>query len=595
MGVEASAVARVVGVTAEYKNLRGGDVLFLPQRIVLLGQGNSDASYPDTKYQITSATMAAARYGYGSPIHLAARELFPANGDGVGTIPVTVYPLVDDDSAVAAEGEIDATGTTTEAASYTINVSGIASDAFVIAAGLDMADGNDLHVVLLSMYHAINDVLEMPVIADFTYGNSEVTFTGTGNGTFNTFSVVPLGGWLPGVYTLTCNTAVANGGVFTLTNPEGDVVSSSITMTPGVGGSTIFTNVGGLNFTLTDGAINFAEGDEFEIELEATSLILASKWAGASANDIVVEVVDDLGDLTFTITQPTGGLVNPEVDDAIAQIGGVWETLVLNCMNPEDSTTLDTLQTWGEGRWGTVVKKPLICFVGCTSAVVATATNNTETRTDDRVNCQLVAPGSPNLPLVVAARQLARIAKVANDNPPTDYAGQTAASLTAGTDGEQWTYAQRDVAVKAGSSTVEVNDGVVSISDVVTPYNTGDPPPAYRYVCDIVKLQNIIFNLDLIFASSDWAGKVLVPDDQVVVNPNARKPKTAKAAVNAMLDSLGEQAIISDPKTAKTTTTSVINSQNPKRLDVATTVQLSGNACIIDVGLNFGFYFGAAA
>jgi hypothetical protein len=60
-----------------------------------------------------------------------------------------------------------------------------------------------------------------------------------------------------------------------------------------------------------------------------------------------------------------------------------------------------------------------------------------------------------------------------------------------------------------------------------------------------------------------------------------------------MLDSLGLNAIISAPETAKANTAAAINDQNPKRLDVSTTVQLSGNTNIISVDLNFGFFFGA--
>jgi phage tail sheath gpL-like len=190
---------------------------------------------------------------------------------------------------------------------------------------------------------------------------------------------------------------------------------------------------------------------------------------------------------------------------------------------------------------------------------------------------------------------LARIAKVANNNPPQDYGSQAATGLVAGDDGDQWTYADRDAAVKKGSSTVEVKDGVVNISDVITFYHpSGDPIPAYRYVVDIVKLQNIIFNLDLIFATPEGDGAPLIPDDQPTVNRSAKKPKAAVAAVCAMLDSLGLNAIISAPETAKENTFAAINEQNPKRLDVATTVQLSGNTNIISVDLNFGFYFGQA-
>src|SRR5207253_809617 len=44
-------------------------------------------------FQITSSQQAASIYGDGSPIHIQSRILFPVNGgDGVGGIPVVVYP-----------------------------------------------------------------------------------------------------------------------------------------------------------------------------------------------------------------------------------------------------------------------------------------------------------------------------------------------------------------------------------------------------------------------------------------------------------------------------------------------------------------------
>jgi hypothetical protein len=150
--------------------------------------------------------------------------------------------------------------------------------------------------------------------------------------------------------------------------------------------------------------------------------------------------------------------------------------------------------------------------------------------------------------------------------------------------------------VKAGSSTVEVRDGVVNVSDVVTFYHpTGEDPPAYRYVCDIIKLQNIIFNTDLIFNTPDWDGAPLIPDDQPTANPRARKPKSAVAAFNALLDALATDAIISAPEVAKKKTRSSISPQNPKRLDLTGEVQLSGNANVKGITIAFGYFFGTQA
>jgi phage tail sheath gpL-like len=588
MAIDATAIARGVGVEAVYKDLRAGSILYLPQRIAVIAQGSTSATFSTTKFQATSASQVGATAGYGSPAHLIARQLFPQNGDGVGTIPVTFYLLDDHGSGVAAVGDITPSGTQTEAGTYYVLVNNIMSEAFTVAAGASVS------ARIAAAGAAIEAVLEMPVDVSYDYGTVTASaLTGTGNGTLTALSAV--GNALPGVWTLVVNTTVANGGVWTLTNPNGVVVSTNVTMTPGAGGATVITNPGssGLEFTLTDGSTDFGLGASFTITVPATALNLTSKWKGASANGLRISVLGEELGTTWTMTQPTGGLTNPTIDAALAQIGNVWETMIINALDIADTTALNALQTFGEGRWGALVKKPLIAFTGNTATSVASATAISSTRRTDKVNAQIPSPGSDDLPFVVCARAVARIAKVANNNPPTDYGAQRLTGLTPGADGDQWTFAQRDQAIKLGSSTVEVVDGVVTIGDVVTFYRpTGEEPPAFRYVVDIVKLQQCIYNLDLEFSKAEWAGAPLIPDGQPTVNPNARTPEGAKAAACAILDSLGLNAIISDPETAKDNTTTGIDSINPKRLNLETTVQLSGNTLQKNVTLNFGFLFG---
>lgn len=489
MGIDVTAKARVVGIDTKFKNLSKGATFNLPQRIALVGQGNSLSTYATTKRQVTSAFDVGTLYGFGSPLHLAAKQLFPVNGDGVGTIPVTVYPLDDDASGVAATGDITITASQTVTASYKVKVNNIESDEFVIASG----DAEP--AIRAAMISAINAVLDMPVIA--------------------------------------------------------------------------------------------ADG--------TTKVNLTSKWEGTSANDLYVEVVSTTssGIATFAYTQPTGGLVNPDVDDALNQIGDIWETLIINCMDVADTTSLGKYQTVGDGRWGQLTRKPFVVFTGNLNTTVTNAIAVPDARKTDKVNAQIVAPGSKDLPFVVAARGVGRIAVAANNNPATDYGRQELTSIVPGLDSEQWNYTEQDTALKGGSSTSKVIDGVLTLADTVTFYHPdGDPNPAYRYVVDIIKLMNVIYNLDLEFTKAEWDGAPLIPDNQVTTNPLAKQPKMAVAAIAAILDNLGLDAIISDPKTAKANTSASIDSQNPKRLNVETTVQLSGNTNIISVDLNFGFYFG---
>ena len=113
MGVSASAISRVTGVEVSYKNFNAGKAALLPQRLAIVGPGNSGIAYSTKKYECeSSAALVAERYGYGSPLHLAALQLFPQSGNGA-SFPVTIYPVAEGTSAVAAAGSLGITGTAT--------------------------------------------------------------------------------------------------------------------------------------------------------------------------------------------------------------------------------------------------------------------------------------------------------------------------------------------------------------------------------------------------------------------------------------------------------------------------------------------------
>lgn len=483
--VDASAVARVLGVSTIFKNLRGGSIVYLPQRVALVGQGATASTFSTAKAVVTSAYEVGYNYGFGSPLHLAALQLLPPNGDGLGSVPLTVYPLEDAGTGVAAAGDITPSGTQTEAAQYRVKCNNIYSEYFTISAAQTVAD------TVTAITTAINAVPEFPMTAVDS--------------------------------TTTCD--------------------------------------------------------------------VTAKWAGTSGNDLYLEVEGSTtAGTTFAFTQPTGGLVNPDASDALDLVGTAWETMVVNCFEDTDTTNIDAYNTWAEARWGALVRKPCMVFTGQNGTPDDTVP---EARTTQRTNCFITEPGGVDLPLVIAARAVARIARQANNNPPVDYARLALTGLTPGLDSAQLTYTQRDAAVKAGLSTTTSDGTVVYLSDTVTFYRpSGDTTPAYRYVVDIVKLQNILFNLDLIFNTAEWDGAPLIPDDQPTNNPAAKKPRMAKAAVCSLIDSLALEAMISDPETAKESVQCEISSSNPKRLDIAFTLQLSGNANIISIDFNFGFYFG---
>ena len=410
--------------------------------MVLIGQGNSTSVYSTTKRSITSASEAANLYGFGSPIHDAAKQLFPLNGDGVGAIPVTVFPLDAGAGAVVAGGDIVATGTATRQFTGRIRIGGVLSDEFVVPTGtVATAIGAILDPV-------IDDILDMPV--------------------------------------------------------------------------TSAANIGGDGVDLT------------------------AKWLGETGNDVLIEIdaPTDAG-ITFAITAMNSGAVAPDVQVALTQIGDVWETLIVNAAVPyTDTTTLDEFSVFGEGRFDPLVRKPLIVFTGTVETTLATLQAAGDARRTDRVNVIQSVPGSFSTPWAIAARIVSRVARIGDNNPARDYARTTLTGVIPGTDAEQWVYTQRDLLLKAGIATTNLRDGVVEISDTLTLFHPlGETDPAYRFVKDIVKLQQVIFNINLIFDTVEWDGAPLIPDNQPTTNRDARKPKAAVAAVNRMIDNLGLAAI----------------------------------------------------
>lgn len=488
-----SSRASGVGIAVEFEDFRVGQAGTLPARLSVIGQGASAATFSTTKVQFNNSFAVGTALGFGSPLHLAAKQLFPANGDGVGSIPVTFYPLLDDGSADPSVGDITPAGTQTAAAAYVVRVNNIDSAQFVIGVGDSVA------TIVTSIITAMTAELSLPLVA----------------------------------------------------------------------------------------ADN------------TTDVLLTSKWKGTSANDIVVEVVQVSGPTSpgtvFGITQPAGGLVNPDVDTALVQFSDVWETLILNCMDVADSATLDKYNTFGELRWNAVVKRFLVVFSGNTATAVAAATAVSDARKTDRVNNQLVAPGSNDLPFVVAARQLAKIAVQTDNNPATSYQSLAATGLTPGLDSDQWTFVERDEALKKGSSTIRVKDDVVLVEDAVTFFHPdGDDNPAFRYVVTIIKLQNIVFRFDNEFSKSEWAGAPLIKAGQFSTNPNARSASKAKTKAAQIIDNLALDALISDPETAKANMIVEINGTNPNRLDFCIPVQVSGNTNQKSIDIKFGFFFGTA-
>lgn len=141
----------------------------------------------------------------------------------------------------------------------------------------------------------------------------------TGNGTVT--AVTAAGALTVGTYELECTFAVTNGGVFKLTDPNSNIIADNLTLRVGAGLLTTFV-VGGLKFTITDGATDFAAADLFTIAVTANSKYVpldpagldgSGAFAGIFMGDAILAATIVAGDVTVAIvTHGDGAIVSAD-------------------------------------------------------------------------------------------------------------------------------------------------------------------------------------------------------------------------------------------------------------------------------------------
>lgn len=165
--VSLDRVSRVVGykITKGFFNLSSPN---LPQRIALFGEAN-DANQSGLNVtsptQITSAAQAATLFGAGSPIHMAARILFPYTGDGIGGIPVYVYPQAKAAGATTKVIRVQPTGVATASVTHYLKVAGRSSVDNTFYA-INIVAGDTTNQILQKIEDAVNKCYGSPLSAN---------------------------------------------------------------------------------------------------------------------------------------------------------------------------------------------------------------------------------------------------------------------------------------------------------------------------------------------------------------------------------------------------------------------------------------------
>lgn len=166
------------------------------------------------------------------------------------------------------------------------------------------------------------------------------TVTGTGNGTCTAVAAIAGDSPIAGDWILTNTLAVAEGGVWSLTDPLGNVVATELVMTEGSGLATVFV-AGGMTFTLTDGGTDFALADIFTITVTADGNWVPWAVDGVGGAEVPAGIL-----MVDSVT--AAALVAADVTDQTMLIGGCMTVASDQIIFDDGSSTLATVLPGGK-------------------------------------------------------------------------------------------------------------------------------------------------------------------------------------------------------------------------------------------------------
>jgi phage tail sheath gpL-like len=164
--IDLSRVSRVIGYLLSKGDFREVSPN-LPMRIALFGEANEDNQSGldvNTPVQVTSAKQAGELFGYGSPLYNMMRILKPVSGDGIGGIPIYVYPQAKPAGGSQKIVRIIPTGVATGNGTHTVKINGRGS---VDGQSYDISivTGDTAGTISEKITNAIAAVLGAPVTA----------------------------------------------------------------------------------------------------------------------------------------------------------------------------------------------------------------------------------------------------------------------------------------------------------------------------------------------------------------------------------------------------------------------------------------------
>lgn len=205
---------------------------------------------------------------------------------------------------------------------------------------------------------------------------------------------------------------------------------------------------------------------------DQASVVLTAGEGGALTNDIDIRASSALSDqvpgLTMNVTAMNGGTGTPDVTPAILALGDVWYTDVVLLQN--DTAAVQAFVTEARRRGNAMIAKDMRVVVGLRASLgQALAYQQQFMTAEELVIFPWESPRASTWQMAAAVGAV--VAQSLNTDPSRQLRGLPLNTLSGlGPEhGDDYTFAQRNVLLGNGCSTVTVNaDGTVAIQRLVT-------------------------------------------------------------------------------------------------------------------------------
>lgn len=147
----------------------------LPQKVIIIGQKNTGGTLDADEFFFTDANAVGTKFGFGSPLHQAARILRPINGSGIGGIPTSILAQDDPSGGAAQQWTVAVTGTAMFTHSLDIKING-RSSVDGVSYAVNVVAGETAAQIATKINDAINNASS---VCPFTSAVSTNTVTAT--------------------------------------------------------------------------------------------------------------------------------------------------------------------------------------------------------------------------------------------------------------------------------------------------------------------------------------------------------------------------------------------------------------------------------